>query len=128
MTPFRGSPAVHGNSDVTVTKSSSTGDQAPDYLPADFASRYGLDPLYRDGDGAGETAVIDSVLGHRQRQHLLHRQPGPAVQPGDRPATSRQRLVEVTEAADELGVGAVVNGAGDHRDRVVGQRALEGGQ
>jgi len=55
--PFS-SNAVHGNSDVTVTKSSSTGDQAPDYLPADFAARYGLDPLYKDGDGAGETIGI----------------------------------------------------------------------
>jgi kumamolisin len=55
--PFS-SNAVHGNSDVTVAKSSSTGDQAPNYLPADFASRYGLDPLYRAGDGAGETIGI----------------------------------------------------------------------
>lgn len=51
---------VHGNSAVTVTPASSpsTQDQAPNYLPRDFASRYGLNPLYKQGDGAGETIGI----------------------------------------------------------------------
>ncbi|HEY6792661.1 MAG TPA: protease pro-enzyme activation domain-containing protein, partial [Trebonia sp.] len=58
--PFS-SNAVHGNSDVTVTPSTSSAspaDQAPDYLPRDFASRYGLNPLYKEGDGAGQTIAI----------------------------------------------------------------------
>jgi kumamolisin len=55
--PFA-SNAVHENSSVTVKPSSSSSDVPGDYLPSDFASRYGLDPLYKEGDGAGETIGI----------------------------------------------------------------------
>jgi kumamolisin len=54
--PFA-SNAVHENTSVTV-KPSSSSDVPGDYLPSDFASRYGLDPLYKKGDGAGETLGI----------------------------------------------------------------------
>src|SRR3984957_16190790 len=40
----------------------------------------------------------------------------------------RQGFVQVAEAADELGVGGVVDRAGDHRDGVVGQRRPQPGQ
>jgi len=50
---------VHGNAVTKNTSSSSsTGDQAPDYLPRDFAATYGLDPLYRQANGTGETIAI----------------------------------------------------------------------
>jgi kumamolisin len=50
---------VHGNAAIKDTSSSSsTGDQAPDYLPRDFAANYGLDPLYRQANGTGETIAI----------------------------------------------------------------------
>jgi kumamolisin len=50
---------VHGNAATeTTSPSSSTGDQAPNYLPRDFAATYGLDPLYRQANGAGETIAI----------------------------------------------------------------------
>jgi kumamolisin len=55
--PFA-SNAVHENTSVTVKPSSSSSDVPGDYLPSDFASRYGLDPLYKEGDGAGETIGI----------------------------------------------------------------------
>ena len=55
--PFA-SNAVHENTSVTVTPSSSSSDVPGDYLPSDFASRYGLDPLYKEGNGAGETIGI----------------------------------------------------------------------
>jgi kumamolisin len=55
--PFS-SNAVHENSAIKATGSSSSGDQPGDYLPSDFASRYGLSPLYKKGDGAGETIAI----------------------------------------------------------------------
>src|ERR1700734_4039231 len=40
----------------------------------------------------------------------------------------RHGFVQAAEAPDELGVGGVVNGAGDHRDGVVGQRFPQPGQ
>ncbi len=40
------------------TPASSSADQPGSYLPSDFASRYGLDPLYSHADGAGETIGI----------------------------------------------------------------------
>jgi kumamolisin len=50
---------VHGNAAIKDTaSSSSTGDQAPNYLPRDFAATYGLDPLYRQANGAGDTIAI----------------------------------------------------------------------
>jgi kumamolisin len=56
------SNAVHSDKGVTVKPTASSsgqdGDQAPNYLPRDFAARYGLDPLYRAGDGAGQTIAI----------------------------------------------------------------------
>ena len=57
--PFA-SNAVHEKSSVTVTpsSSSSSSDVPGDYLPSDFAARYGLDRLYKEGDGAGETIGI----------------------------------------------------------------------
>jgi subtilase family serine protease len=55
--PFA-SNAVHENASATVTPSSSSSDLPGDYLPSDFADRYGLDPLYKEGDGAGETIGI----------------------------------------------------------------------
>jgi len=56
--PFA-SHAVHVSSSVTATaSSSSSGDQPGDYLPSDFAAHYGLDPLYKQADGSGETIGI----------------------------------------------------------------------
>jgi kumamolisin len=53
------SHAIHVSSKLTVQASSgSTGDQPTDYLPSDFAARYGLTPLYKKADGAGETIGI----------------------------------------------------------------------
>jgi subtilase family serine protease len=50
---------VHGNAAAESTSSSSsTGDQAPNYLPRDFAATYGLDPLYRQANGSGQTVAI----------------------------------------------------------------------
>jgi len=49
---------VHGNAAESTSSSSSTGDQAPNYLPRDFAASYGLDPLYRQANGAGKTIAI----------------------------------------------------------------------
>ena len=50
---------VHGNAAAESTSSSSsTGDQAPNYLPRDFAATYGLDPLYRQTNGSGDTIAI----------------------------------------------------------------------
>src|SRR6266568_3286819 len=40
----------------------------------------------------------------------------------------RQGFVQVAEGADELGVGGVVDRAGDHRDGVVGERGPQRGQ
>jgi len=54
--PFS-SNAVH-ESIPAKAQSSSSSDQPGDYLPSDFASRYGLSPLYKKGDGAGETLGI----------------------------------------------------------------------
>jgi kumamolisin len=51
------SHAVHETETVTAASSSSA-DQPGSYLPSDFASQYGLDPLYRHADGAGETIGI----------------------------------------------------------------------
>ncbi len=55
--PFA-SHAVHVSSSVTATSSSSSGDQPGDYLPSDFAAHYGLDPLYKQANGSGETIGI----------------------------------------------------------------------
>jgi kumamolisin len=55
--PFA-SNAVHEKTPVTVKPASSSSDLPGDYLPSDFAARYGLDPLYKKGDGAGETLAI----------------------------------------------------------------------
>jgi subtilase family serine protease len=55
--PFA-SNAVHENTPVTVKPSPSSSDAPGDYLPSDFAARYGLDPLYKENDGAGETLGI----------------------------------------------------------------------
>jgi len=53
------SHTVHVSSKFTVSASSgSTGDQPTDYLPSDFASRYGVTPLYQKANGAGETLGI----------------------------------------------------------------------
>ena len=50
---------VHGNAAAESTSSSSsTGDQAPNYLPRDFAATYGLDPLYHQTNGSGDTIAI----------------------------------------------------------------------
>jgi kumamolisin len=50
---------VHSNAAAESTSSSSsTGDQAPNYLPRDFAATYGLDPLYRQANGSGDTIAI----------------------------------------------------------------------
>ena len=50
---------VHRNAAAESTSSSSsTGDQAPNYLPRDFAATYGLDPLYRHANGSGQTIAI----------------------------------------------------------------------
>jgi kumamolisin len=51
------SHAVHESAAVTAASSSSA-DQPGSYLPSDFASQYGLDPLYKHADGAGETIGI----------------------------------------------------------------------
>jgi subtilase family serine protease len=53
------SHAAHVNSKLTVKASAgSSGDQPTNYLPSDFASRYGLSPLYKKANGAGETIGI----------------------------------------------------------------------
>ncbi|HEX9042846.1 MAG TPA: S53 family peptidase [Trebonia sp.] len=53
------SHAVHVSSKVSVKPSSGAkGDQPTDYLPSDFAARYGLSPLYKQANGAGETLGI----------------------------------------------------------------------
>ena len=53
------SHAIQVNSKLTVKASAgSTGDQPTDYLPSDFAARYGLTPLYKKANGAGETIGI----------------------------------------------------------------------
>src|ERR1700722_11606374 len=53
------SHALHVNSKITVQASSgSTGDQPTDYLPSDFAARYGLNSLYKKANGTGETLGI----------------------------------------------------------------------
>ena len=49
---------VHGNAAAKTSSSSSTGDQAPNYLPSDFAATYGLGSLYRKANGTGETIGI----------------------------------------------------------------------
>ena len=48
---------VHGNTAESTSSSSSTGDQAPNYLPR-VAATYGLDPLYRHANGSGKTIGI----------------------------------------------------------------------
>jgi subtilase family serine protease len=55
--PFA-SHAIHVNSAFTVQASSGTGDQPTDYLPSDFAARYGVTPLYQKANGTGETIGI----------------------------------------------------------------------
>jgi kumamolisin len=55
--PFA-SHAIQVNSKFTAQASSGTGDQPTDYLPSDFAARYGLSPLYKKANGAGETIGI----------------------------------------------------------------------
>lgn len=52
------SHAVHETSTVKVKESSSSGDLPTEYLPSDFASHYGLTPLYKEADGSGETIGI----------------------------------------------------------------------
>jgi len=53
------SHAIHVNSKLTVSASAgSTGDQPTDYLPSDFAARYGVTPLYKKANGTGETIGI----------------------------------------------------------------------
>jgi kumamolisin len=56
--PFT-SHAVHTSSKLTdKAPSSSSGDEPTEYLPSDFASNYGLSPLYKKADGAGTTIGI----------------------------------------------------------------------
>jgi subtilase family serine protease len=55
--PFS-SHAVHLNSVTTTHKASTSGDTPGSYLPSDFASRYGLNPLYKKANGSGETLGI----------------------------------------------------------------------
>jgi kumamolisin len=55
--PFA-SNAVHETTSVTMAPSSSSADVPGNYLPSDFAARYGLDRLYNKGNGAGETLGI----------------------------------------------------------------------
>jgi subtilase family serine protease len=55
--PFS-SHAVHLNSVTTTHPASSSGDTPGSYLPSDFASRYGLNPLYKKANGSGETLGI----------------------------------------------------------------------
>jgi kumamolisin len=55
--PFA-SNAVHETTSVTMAPSSSSADVPGSYLPSDFAARYGLNRLYSQGDGAGETLGI----------------------------------------------------------------------
>ncbi|HEY1706380.1 MAG TPA: S53 family peptidase [Trebonia sp.] len=51
------SEATHGPSDVTVKSSGSTA--VPyDNLPSNFASEYGLNPLYKKANGSGQTIAI----------------------------------------------------------------------
>jgi kumamolisin len=52
------SHAEHVSDAFTSSSSSSSADQPGSYLPSDFASEYGLDPLYKYADGAGETIGI----------------------------------------------------------------------
>jgi len=54
--PFS-SHAVHLNS-VTTKHAASSGDAPGSYLPSDFASNYGLTPLYKKANGSGETIGI----------------------------------------------------------------------
>ena len=59
------SHAIHVNSKITVKASAgSTGDQPTDYLPSDFAARYGLSPAVQEGQ--------------RDRGDDRHRHPGRA--------------------------------------------------
>jgi kumamolisin len=97
--PFS-SNAVHGSSAITVNASSSSGDQAPDYLPSDFASRYGLDPLYKKGDGAGETIGIVTLA---------------AVDPGA-PQYFWQNIADVPATGRTLTVDNVDGGPGAPSD------------
>ncbi|MGH3267212.1 MAG: S53 family peptidase [Trebonia sp.] len=55
--PFS-SHAVHLNSVTEPSTASSTADTPGNYLPKDFATRYGLNPLYKKADGSGETLGI----------------------------------------------------------------------
>jgi kumamolisin len=55
--PFA-SHATHVASNLTVQASAGTGDQPTDYLPSDFAARYGLTPLYKKANGTGKTIGI----------------------------------------------------------------------
>jgi subtilase family serine protease len=55
--PFA-SHATHVASNLTVRASAGPGDQPTDYLPSDFAARYGLTPLYKKANGTGETIGI----------------------------------------------------------------------
>jgi kumamolisin len=50
------SHAQHTN--ASVTPSSSSADQPGSYLPSDFATSYGLNPLYKKANGSGETIGI----------------------------------------------------------------------
>jgi subtilase family serine protease len=56
--PF-GSHATHVNRKLAVKAAAgSPGDQPGDYLPSDFAARYGVSPLYKKANGAGKTIGI----------------------------------------------------------------------
>jgi len=55
---------VHAPSGVDVSTTSSNALQTGNYTPADFASNYNLDPLYKDGiTGQGETLAIVTLAG-----------------------------------------------------------------
>ena len=67
------SHALHVNSKLTVQASAgSTGDQPTDYLPSDFAARYGLTPLYKKANGAGETIGIVTLAALDPGQFFCH--------------------------------------------------------
>jgi subtilase family serine protease len=55
--PFS-SHAVHLNSTTKPSTASSSADTPGNYLPSDFASRYGLKPLQAKANGSGETIGI----------------------------------------------------------------------
>ena len=75
--PFA-SHAIHLSTGVTATSSSASGDQPGDFLPADFAANYGLDPLYKKANGSGETigivtlAAVDPGAPQYFWKHIAH--------------------------------------------------------